>query len=46
MGSYRLFLDFRHGNAVHTAAFTVRVLPDGEAAVPDGPARPHQDHGG
>jgi len=46
MGSYRLFLDFRHGNVVHTAAFTVRVLPDGEAAVPDGPARSHQDHGG
>ena len=45
-GTYRLFLDFRHGNVVHTAAFTVRVLPDGEAAVPDGPARPHQDHGG
>jgi hypothetical protein len=24
-GRYRLFLDFRHGDAVHTAAFTVTV---------------------
>jgi hypothetical protein len=24
-GTHRLFLDFRHGNAVHTAAFTVQV---------------------
>ena len=24
-GTYRLFLDFRHGDAVHTAAFTVQV---------------------
>jgi len=24
-GAYRLFLDFRHGDAVHTAAFTVTV---------------------
>jgi hypothetical protein len=45
-GTYRLFLDFRHGNAVHTAAFTVRVPPNGEAPVPDGSARPGHDHGG
>jgi len=24
-GRYRLFLDFRHGGTVHTAAFTVTV---------------------
>ena len=24
-GTYRLFLDFRHGDAVHTAAFTVEA---------------------
>jgi hypothetical protein len=30
-GAYRLFLDFRHGDTVHTAAFAVRVGPDGEA---------------
>ena len=28
-GRYRLFLDFRHGGAVHTAAFTVTVEGDG-----------------
>jgi hypothetical protein len=26
-GDYRLFLDFRHDNAVRTAEFTVRVPP-------------------
>jgi len=26
-GTYRLFLQFRHGGAVHTAAFTQRVAP-------------------
>jgi hypothetical protein len=31
-GTYRLFLDFRHGDAVHTAAFTVRVGPGGGTA--------------
>lgn len=31
-GRYRLFLDFRHGDAVHTAAFTVSV----DAAAGDG----------
>ncbi|MCZ2860115.1 hypothetical protein [Blastococcus sp. VKM Ac-2987] len=29
-GTYRLFLDFRHGDAVHTAAFTVPVEPHEE----------------
>ncbi|GHA23465.1 hypothetical protein [Streptomyces anthocyanicus] len=31
-GTYRLFLDFRHGGEVHTAAFTVRA-----GSVPDAP---------
>lgn len=31
-GTYRLFLDFRRGGRVHTAAFTLRAVP--------GPARP------
>ncbi|WP_448609313.1 hypothetical protein [Geodermatophilus sp. URMC 60] len=35
-GTYRLFLDFRHGDAVHTAAFTVRATDGG--AAPDAPA--------
>ncbi|UOY01994.1 hypothetical protein [Blastococcus sp. PRF04-17] len=30
-GSYRLFLDFRHGDVVRTAAFTVEVVPHEEA---------------
>jgi hypothetical protein len=46
MGTYLLFLEFRHGDAVHTATFTVLVRPGGEAAVPDRPGRPHHDHGG
>jgi len=25
VGTYRLFLDFKHGDAVHTAAFTVEA---------------------
>ncbi|MDP5182654.1 hypothetical protein QOZ88_08375 [Blastococcus sp. BMG 814] len=29
-GTYRLFLDFRHGDAVHTAAFTVTAEPHEE----------------
>ncbi len=41
-GTYRLFLDFRHGDAVHTAAFTVPVAPGG--AAPDEP--PGHGHGG
>jgi hypothetical protein len=39
-GTYRLFLDFRHGDAVHTAAFTVQAT--GTAA--DEPAA--HGHGG
>jgi len=39
-GTHRLFLDFRHGDAVHTAAFTVQVA--GTAA--DEPAA--HGHGG
>jgi hypothetical protein len=30
-GTYRLFLDFQHGDVVRTAAFTVAVDPTGEA---------------
>lgn len=37
-GRYRLFLDFAHGGAVHTAAFTV-VVPDGDAGSTD-----HEGH--
>ncbi|MEQ7128474.1 hypothetical protein ABN034_28620 [Actinopolymorpha sp. B11F2] len=33
-GAYRLFLDFRHDDAVRTAEFTVRVPPGGEAPTP------------
>jgi hypothetical protein len=43
-GTYRLFLDFRHGDAVHTAAFSVRVGPGGVAGTPDEPAG--HGHGG
>ncbi|MEU8957328.1 hypothetical protein AB0C93_23835 [Streptomyces sp. NPDC048518] len=34
-GAYRLFLDFRHGGEVHTAAFTVHA-GDGGHTAPDG----------
>jgi hypothetical protein len=30
-GRYRVFLDFAHGGAVHTAAFTVEVPAAGAA---------------
>jgi hypothetical protein len=40
-GGYRLFLDFRHAGAVHTAEFTVATGP----AVPDTPAD-HTHEGG
>ena len=40
-GTYRLFLDFRHGDAVHTAAFTV---PATASAAPDESAG--HGHGG
>ena len=49
-GTYRLFLDFRHGDVVRTAEFT--VVTDDAAPVPAGPAEPgHEDaaphgHGG
>ena len=38
-GRYRLFLDFRHGGAVHTAAFTVTV--DGSAGAGEGGSHDH-----
>jgi hypothetical protein len=44
-GTYRLFLDFRHGDAVHTAAFTVRVGPGGQAPAAPAP-HGHGDRGG
>lgn len=37
-GRYRLFLDFAHGGAVHTAAFTVEVPGAGAALDPAAPA--------
>ncbi|MGY1662763.1 hypothetical protein ACI78Q_16205 [Geodermatophilus sp. SYSU D00705] len=43
-GAYRLFLDFRHGDTVHTAAFPVQVAPGREGGVPDEPAG--HGHGG
>ncbi|MBB3085366.1 hypothetical protein [Geodermatophilus sabuli] len=43
-GTYRLFLDFRHGGAVHTAAFTVRVGTSEASTTPDQPAG--HGHGG
>nr|WP_202886287.1 hypothetical protein [Kribbella sandramycini] len=33
-GTYRLFLDFQHAGAVHTAEFTVDVGTDGKTIVP------------
>ncbi|GAB3937001.1 hypothetical protein GCM10029976_049410 [Kribbella albertanoniae] len=33
-GTYRLFLDFQHAGAVHTAEFTVQVGGEGKAIVP------------
>ncbi len=38
-GTYRLFLDFRHGDVVRTAEFTMST--DGVAAVPGAPAHGH-----
>lgn len=40
-GDYRLFLDFKHEGVVRTAAFTVRVGPDGPT-VTDQPTVPSQ----
>ncbi|MGW4369907.1 hypothetical protein ACWEKT_30110 [Nocardia takedensis] len=39
-GDYRLFLDFRHGEVVRTAEFTVRVEPETAVAADD-----HDGHG-
>ncbi|MGY1815572.1 hypothetical protein [Blastococcus sp. SYSU D00820] len=47
-GTYRLFLDFRHGDVVHTAAFTVTAgpAPAGGTPAPDTPAHDGSaDHG-
>ncbi|WP_319460534.1 hypothetical protein [Micromonospora sp. RTP1Z1] len=47
-GSYRLFLDFRHGGAVHTAEFTVVAGDPGvpaTTAAPAAPASPTADAG-
>ncbi|MGC4804679.1 hypothetical protein [Micromonospora sp. DT233] len=41
-GAYRLYLDFRHGGAVHTAEFTVVVGTPASAAA----ATPTAGHGG
>ena len=35
----RLFLDFQHAGAVHTAEFTVKVGADGTAIVPPSACR-------
>ncbi|TQE32971.1 hypothetical protein Sipo8835_19095 [Streptomyces ipomoeae] len=40
-GTYRLFLDFKHGGEVHTAAFTVRA---GKATDPAEPDETPADH--
>ena len=42
-GRYRLFLDFRHGGAVHTAAFTVTVDGAGHVETEDAGEGDH-DH--
>jgi hypothetical protein len=39
-GTYRLFLDFRHGDAVHTAEFTVLAGAPGAAADASPPSEP------
>jgi hypothetical protein len=47
-GDYRLFLDFQHGDVVHTAEFTVRAGDAAPATAADGgagPAVPHSDDG-
>ncbi|WP_202512293.1 hypothetical protein [Streptomyces sp. SID3343] len=41
VGSYRFFLDFRHGGVVRTAEFTVKA---GKSATPGEPAG-HEEHG-
>ncbi|GAA4311272.1 hypothetical protein GCM10023086_31330 [Streptomyces venetus] len=42
-GSYRLFLDFKHGGKVHTAAFTVRA--GGATAAEPGTPQGHPEGG-
>jgi len=47
VGTYRLFLDFKHEGKVHTAAFTVRA--GGAAGAEEAPhesAAPHESSGG
>jgi hypothetical protein len=46
-GSYRLYLDFRHGDAVHTAEFTVVAGDPGAPAttVPAATTAPTADAG-
>jgi hypothetical protein len=46
-GTYRLFLDFRHGDEVHTAAFTVRAgsAPDATETAPTVPPEHSDGHG-
>lgn len=39
-GDYRLFFDFAHAGAVHTASFTVDVPDGGSAAGPSTPSNP------
>ena len=43
-GAYRLFLDFRHGDVVRTAEFTVRA-GDTPAVTPGSPPVPGDGHG-
>ncbi|MFI5736669.1 hypothetical protein ACIA49_41510 [Kribbella sp. NPDC051587] len=44
-GTYRLFLDFQHAGAVHTAEFTVEVGGDGTQIVPTAPPVEETPHG-
>ncbi|MGW5463279.1 hypothetical protein [Streptomyces sp. NPDC003996] len=48
-GTYRLFLDFKHGGEVHTAAFTVRAAGPSQRPEAAGTATPvpsgHAGHG-
>ncbi|MCV2488128.1 hypothetical protein OF117_02020 [Geodermatophilus sp. YIM 151500] len=45
-GTYRLFLDFRHGSVVRTAEFTVQVGAGGPAPAEPAPAHAHADGAG
>ncbi|MBV1854303.1 hypothetical protein [Catellatospora tritici] len=46
-GAYRLFLDFQHGDLVHTAAFTALAAPAPAAApAPTSTPAPAAGHGG